>query len=176
MRGGPRRTDLDGVRGGVQVRRGRVLAAEHREVAVAQRIRGEGLVEVAGEGLAEVGAAVRGRRPGPGEVDVEEVGVPLHKHRAAARALRLLAAAAALVLGDVAAHDDGLAAAVVEGGHAARGLEGVDAAEARVFELGHLRRRGNGGGGAGGTPGARVPRPRRRRKTGGLRYPPQGCP
>ena len=70
------------------------------------RVRRVAFVEVARERLAEVGAAVVRRAARVREVDLEQLGFALDQHRHRAGALRLLAGAAALVLGDVAADDD----------------------------------------------------------------------
>ena len=69
---------------------------------------------------------------------VEQRRVALDEHRDGAGALRRLAGAAARVLGDVGADDDGAAVLGLEREVAQRVLQGVDAAQAGVLDLGHL--------------------------------------
>ena len=89
-------------------------------------------------GLAEVDGAIRRGAADVLEVDRQQARVALDQHRDRAGALRRLAGAAALVLGDVGADDDRAAVLGLERQVTQRVLQRVDAAEARVLELGHL--------------------------------------
>eukprot|EP00754_Rhynchopus_humris_P024089 Rhum_TRINITY_DN14863_c3_g1::Rhum_TRINITY_DN14863_c3_g1_i1::g.123627::m.123627 len=128
---------LDGVDGGIRVHRGAVRPREDREVRVPRRVLRPLVAEVPRHRLAEVGAAIRRRRPSVAVVDGQQLRVLLDKHGDGAGALRRLAGGAALVLRDVRRDDDGLLAAP-DLGVPAGVLQGVHAAEARVLELRHL--------------------------------------
>src|SRR5690606_22817156 len=96
------------------------------------------LAEMARKRLTEVGAAVVRSAPGSGQVDGDELRMPLDEHGDGARPLGLFAARAALILGDVRGDDDGELSVSVAGDLTKCVLERVNAAQAGVLELRHL--------------------------------------
>ena len=120
----------------VEIAGRRVLAVEDRQVLeVAVQLAAD---DVAQHGLAEIDGAIRRRAADVLEMDVEQRRIALDEHRDGAGALRRLAGAAARVLGDVGADDDRAAILGLEGQVAQRVLQRVDAAQARVLDLGDL--------------------------------------
>jgi hypothetical protein len=94
--------------------------------------------DVAQDGLAEIDGAIRRSAADVLEMDFQQARIALDEHCHGAGALRRLAGAAAGILGDVGADDDRAAVLGLEGEIAQRMLQRINAAQARVLDLGHL--------------------------------------
>jgi 3-polyprenyl-4-hydroxybenzoate decarboxylase len=127
---------VERVLGFVEVARGGVLAVEDGQILeVAVQLAAD---QVAEDRFAEINGPIRRSAADVLEVDGQEAWVALDQHGHGAGALGGLARAAAGIFGDIGADHDRAAILRLEGQVAQRVLQGVNAAEAGVFDLGNL--------------------------------------